>query len=64
MIRMASDDQLIRQRISTVIWPPDCYRDCAQPRTASEAGQEICKLFPSAEQTLIDALWAARQRLA
>jgi len=51
--------------------PADEYRDLATrllprlwaARTASAAGQEICKLFPSAEQTLIDALWAVRQRL-
>jgi hypothetical protein len=52
--------------------PLDEYSDLAAkliPRlwaagTASEASQEICRLFPAAEQSLLDALWAARQEIA
>jgi hypothetical protein len=50
--------------------PPDEYRAAAArflPRlsragTASEAAEEIRRLFPTAEPALIHALWAAQQR--
>jgi hypothetical protein len=52
--------------------PLDEYGDVAArlvPRlwgakTESEASQEICSCVPTAEKSLIDALWAARQELA
>ena len=52
--------------------PLDEYSDLAaqlMPRlwaagTASEASQEICRFFPAAKQSLLDALWDARQEIA
>lgn len=32
-------------------------------KNVSDAAQEIARLFPTAEQALIDALWKARQRI-
>lgn len=51
--------------------PEDEYSELASkllPRlwaakNVSEAAQEIARLIPTAEQALIDALWAARQRI-
>jgi hypothetical protein len=51
--------------------PPDEYRDLATMLVSrlwaagdeSQAAGEIRSLFPTAEQALIDALWAVRQEI-